>query len=103
MKITSALLKNIGAIPIKETFEFNQQGQLMIRGKQVEVEQAIAIKEGAYALRNNNVRTLIREQMKGKALLQGIASQNLEQNIFARACLWVMIQEDELLDQFEQR
>ncbi len=98
-KILNELLKNIGSLPLGSTISFDSRGTIYLNGKNLDPEQSIAFRESCVALKNSYARTILREQLKFLAIRQGIHEAiNDEQILFAKAALWYMHQEDELLE-----
>ena len=100
--ITTALLENIDALPIKEAITFNEQGIIVIKGKPVELELAKRIKEGADALSKNFADRIITEQILYKAnqILLGITT--VEQATFARAATWILQERERVIKQISE-
>jgi len=101
-QITSALLENIGALPIRDVIEFDYEGTIKVGGQAIDMEKAILIKTGAKALRDNFTRKVLRDQMKYNALMLSVTGTNIEQIMFAKAANWVLLQEEELLKKLDE-
>jgi hypothetical protein len=95
----TALLDNLQAIPIRNMVTFNQQGTIEIGGRTLEPEQAKAFAESARAMLDSFARKIIREQVTFDAVQMGV-HQGLtpEMIVFAKAALWVMQEEQKLLE-----
>lgn len=94
-RIINALLADINALPIKEAISFTQDGKVLIRGKSITIEQAQAIQQGAQALSTNSTHKLIHEQVLHEANLIGLHKGLTPEDIlFAKACIWVVLQEE---------
>lgn len=102
--VTTALLKNIDALPIRDIITFDDDGTILIRGRKLEIEEAQILKQGADAMIDNSTRKIIVEQMLYEAnkigLHQGL---NPDMIMFAKAVVWVMQQEERILKQLEER
>lgn len=97
-KITNVLLENIGTLPIKKLITYDIHGTLMLNGKYLEVEQIIAFKQGAMALRDNQVRRILNDQKKMLAIEMGVHNGlNPETIMFSKACLYNIQEEERLL------
>lgn len=102
-KCLAALLDNLQAIPIRGVITFNQQGTIAINGRPLEPEQAKLFAESARAMLDSFARKIIREQVAFQAVEMGV-HQGLtpEMIVFAKAALWVMQEEQKLLEQIIQ-
>lgn len=100
MKVTNALLDNVGSLPLKNSIVFDEMGTIMLNGKPLEVDTAIAFRESALALQDSFARKIVREQVRFLAIQMGIY-QGLSPDtiLFAKAALWYGEQEDKLLSQ----
>jgi len=98
-RITTALLNNIDALPIRDAISFDADGTILIRGKKLELEQIQNLKTGASVLKDNFARKLIEEQLLYECskigLHQGV---NTEQIVFSKACVWCLQQMDRFID-----
>jgi len=102
-RVTNELLKNINAVPIHEIITYDQQGSLVIQGRKLEFEQAQALLMNMEALKNNNARKLIREQVAFEAIKLGLhQGETPEKILFAKAALWYAEQEQKLIDSLVQ-
>lgn len=101
-QITSALLENIGALPIRDVIEFDYEGTVTVNGQPLNMEKAVMIKQGAKSLRDNFTRRIIRDQMKYNSLMLAVTGTNIEQIMFAKAANWVLLQEEELLKKLDE-
>lgn len=99
--VTSALLDNLVAFPIRDVIQTDNTGTLLINGKSLTVEGAVAIRESAQALRNSFTRRVINEQITFRAINLGIHNGiNTDAIIFSKAALWVIQEEEKLLSTF---
>lgn len=97
-KILSALLQNIGALPLRKTITFDNDGTIVINGKKLNPEQAIHFKESAMAYKDSFARQLIHEQLRFLAIEMGVhQGLSLERIRFSQAALWILEEEKKLL------
>lgn len=97
-RVINSLLENIDALPIADIISFDLQGTILVKGKPLEPEQAMSIREGAVALNRNQARKLIREQIAFEAIKMGVhSSLNLDMVLFSKAALWLQQQEDRII------
>jgi uncharacterized protein YgbK (DUF1537 family) len=102
-RIITALLENIDALPIRDAITFDQDGTIIIRGKKIDIETAQLLKQSATALKDNYTRKIIQEQMLYTAnkigLHQGLTPEQIQ---FSKALVWVIQNEQQLLDKLEE-
>lgn len=99
----NALLDNLHALPIRSIISYNEQGTLLVNGKQVELEIAQRLREGAKRMLDNPARMIVRDQVAWLAVNVGIHQGNtLEQIMFAKTALWNGQEEDKLYKQLAQ-
>lgn len=98
IKITNVLLDNIQAVPFKNIISFSREGTILIRGKEMEPDQAIAFRGAAIALQDNIARKIIHDQVMFEAVKMGI-HQGLNQDMimFSKAAMWYGEEENRLL------
>ena len=95
--LTTVLLDKLAVLPIDNTFVVNHKG-IIIGGKDLDKEQAINFVESCNALKDNFARKVIHEQIRFLAVNMGIHNcLSLDTMFFAKASLWVLQQESELL------
>ncbi len=98
-RIMSVLLDNLHAIPVNSIMQFNRDGTMLINGRSFDYEQAMAFREGVIVLKNSNARKIINDQLTYEAINLGI-HQGLtpEQIQFSKAVLWIIQEEQKLID-----
>jgi len=95
--IVTVLLDKLVVLPLNNTLVINHKG-IVVNGKPLEQEVALNFVESCHALKGNMARNIIREQMKFLAINLGIHNAvSLDTMYFAKAALWNIQQEDELL------
>lgn len=98
MKIVTELIHRGGALPLHATIT-EDGGKTLIRGVPLDVSQATALKESAEYALENSARKTVREQIRYEAIKHGIhTALTPEQTYFAKAALWVIDQEEEMLN-----
>lgn len=96
--LVSSLLDKLGAFPIGDMV-FQTSTGLSINGKDLDMEQQLGFKEAVDALKGNFARRVINEQLKYKATLIGIHKSNtIDELLFSKAILWVINEENMLLE-----
>lgn len=99
--ITTRLLSTAGALPIHSIITTDDAGQLRIRGKQVDVEQVLALRESALNVLRSPAYQIIREQVLYLAITEGIhKGLTTEQLQFSKSAIWFGEQETNLLKTF---
>ena len=98
------IIENIGAAPLSAMVTQNDVGALMIGGREITVDQAVKIREGARTLLDNVVERLVNEQVKYQAFTFGISSStSLEHLYFAKAALWWGQEREKILQLLAQK
>ena len=103
IRVINALLGDINALPTKDAISFTVDGTLLIRGKQPDVDQAIALKQQAASLRANQLYKLIHEQILLDASIMGVRkSITAEDVLFGKAGVWMVLRIEELINKIDQ-
>lgn len=98
-RILSALIGNIYALPIRDTITFNQDRTMNIDGRKFDMEQAMQFSESVNGLKNSYARKVINAQLTFKAIQLGIHQGETPEKIqFSKAVLWVLQEEQALID-----
>lgn len=83
------ILGELQALPLSDIIYVSPDGQLLVRGRSLDMEQMRLLRESASVALTNHALTLIREQVTFEAITLGIHKvENPEQLFFARAALW---------------
>lgn len=97
--LTTALLNKLVALPISNMIVFTPKG-VMINNRELEVEQAVNFRMSVLALKDNNARKIIHEQIKYLAINTGVHNGlNQDSIMFSKAALWCLQEEEKLLEQ----
>lgn len=100
MRIMNALLVNVYALPIQDIVKLDQNGTLLVRGRQLTIEQAQSLIQSAAGLKDNFARKLIQEQVKFEAVKIGIhKALDNDALMFSKAALWYIEQEEAILSE----
>lgn len=79
----------VQATPIHDIIYTNDDGQLIVNGKPVEMEKMVQLREHARIALDNKALELIRKQVAFTAIANGIhKAETPEQMIFNRAAIW---------------
>ena len=93
-----AVLDKLGAIPLSNTIVVSPMG-VMVNGKDLGPDQVAYFNQTASALKENFARKLIAEQLKYLAISTGIHnSKSVDELMFSKACLWVVLEEEKLIN-----
>lgn len=96
--LTNTILSTLSVLPINDAIEISPEG-VKIRGRKLNTEEFINFTESCKALKDNKARQIINEQIKFLAINMGVhQSVSLETMMFAKAALWMVQNENELLD-----
>lgn len=89
LEISTHIVDALGALPLKDMFLINANGELEISGKVVDIEKALQLREHANSALDNKMLITIREQVGYEAFVNGIhKGVSQEQLYFYRAALW---------------
>ena len=96
--IVTVLLDKLQALPLQNSIVVGN-GSIIINGKELDTEQMINFTESCNALKDNYARKIIHEQIRYLAINLGIHNcLSLDTLMFAKAALWNLQNEQELLD-----
>lgn len=99
--VTSALLDNLHAFPLRDIIKIDDSGNLIVKGRTLDAEQKISFRESGSALKNSFARRLIHDQITFKAINIGVhAGVNTDAIVFSKAALWILQEENQLINQF---
>lgn len=99
--VTSALLDNLVAFPIRDIISFDENGTFKINGRILDTDQKIMFRESAVGMKNSFARKIIHDQMIFRAINVGLHKAiNMDSIIFSQAALWVIQEEEKLLSTF---
>jgi len=104
MKITTALIDNIGLLPVSAIITHDDNGQLYVSGKKITTEQAVRLRQSAMALKDNYARRIFRDQIAFLAIEMGVHKGLTPDLImFSKASLWYVQEENKLIEGFTQQ
>ena len=96
--LTQEVMHSLDAAPLQDILRVDEQNRLLVRGKPVDLELAIKLKESAAQTLNSVARNLVHEQVARLAFLLGMhKATDFDQVLFYKAALWWGDQEDKLL------
>ena len=96
--LTTAVLDKLEALPLRAIIENNEEGILLVNGREVDLEKAGMLRTNAKSLLESPLHKLIHQQVAFKAITMGVHKvKTVEEMIFARAALWWGQQEISLL------
>lgn len=88
-KLETEILDTLEALPLKEVFSITENGEMTVRGKVIEYDKAIRLREYANSALDNQLLNLIREQVAYEAIAGGIHKCITPEDLyFYRAALW---------------
>lgn len=101
--LSTFLLENLGALPIRDIISYSREGSLAVNGHPLNVDQARDLRESARGAKNNSALKLIREQVLYAAIATGVHKlERVEQSFFLRAAIWFGQQEEYFLSLLSQ-
>lgn len=98
MLLSGEVMHSVGAIPLHDIITIDERQQLLVRGKPLEYEVAMQLRNSAKLALESSARTLAHEQTAFSAVAMGVFNVTTpEQMLFARGALWFAQQETVLL------
>jgi hypothetical protein len=102
-RILNAMLSTVQGVPIHAIISLDEEQKLLINGRPVDVEQAIALKASAGTVLNSPAWKLVRDQTLFLAVRMGVHDAlNADQVLAAKMAIWFGHQQEELLRMFAQ-
>ena len=96
--LTNVLMDKLNIIQISDIIKIEQDGTLLVNGRQLDYEGAKSLKEGAKNLLDSQVRTFLHDEVRYRAIQSGIhKSTAIEDVFFSKAAIWWGEQENEIL------
>ena len=83
------ILDNLGALPIYDIIDVSNTGQILIDGRELDIEKARILREGAKIVIDNPAFKITNERVLYQAVTMGVHNvENPSQMLFARAAIW---------------
>lgn len=102
--LTSTMLNSLNALPTRAIIELNDNQQLVVHGKPLDMESMRTLREAAKNALANQAYTFIREQVAFVAVTTAVhKAETPLQVLFGRAALWYGQQEQALLELLASR
>lgn len=96
--LTNVLLDKLQAFPSKDVLTIGENGRLVVGEREVDIDVARKLRQGADAALENSALKVIRDQIAVRAIAMGIHNGDTPEKLFfGRAALWYHQQLDELL------
>lgn len=91
-------LSTVGALPLHSIIRVDDAGKLLIRGRAIEYEQAVLLRESARNVLLSPAWQLVHEQALYAGVSEGfLKAQSEKQMLFGQAAVWFGQQEKDLL------
>lgn len=95
--LVSCILEKVDALPIGDVLSI-EGDYISVNGKQMDQEQVIHFREACANLKDNFARKVLSEQIRYKAIEQGIMkSTSTDTLMFSKAALWCLNEYEILL------
>lgn len=92
------ILDNLGALPIYDIIDVSNTGQILIDGRELDIEKARILREGAKIVIDNPAFKITNERVLYQAVTMGVHNvENPSQMLFARAAIWYGQRMNEIL------
>lgn len=98
LALSREVMHSVGAIPLHDIITTDVKQQLLVRGKPLEYEVAVQLRNSARLALESSARQLAHEQTAFSAVAMGVFNvTSADQMLFARGALWFSQQETALL------
>ncbi len=96
--IFNFLIADANLFYLKDIISYNINGTIKVKDRELNIEQAVALRESIVSLQNNWAYKIIKEQISYEAIKIGI-NKSFDMNgvLFAKAIIWINQQEEELI------
>jgi hypothetical protein len=102
--LTTAILDKLTILPMYDIIKVNENGQLLINNRIVDLEKAKLLRESAMAALNNQSLKAVHEQVLFNAITMGVHNViTPDQMFFSRAAIWYSQQEIAILKTLAQQ
>lgn len=102
--LTTSVLDKLTILPMYDIIKVNENGQLLINNRVVDLEKARLLRESALAALNNQSLKAVHEQVLFTAITMGVHNVTTpEQMLFSRAAIWYSQQEITILKTLAQQ
>lgn len=97
-KLSSVIMQELGALPVKEIIETDAQGTLYLLGKPADKDVLTKLRHSAKATLNSYALNLIHDQVTWEAIKLGVHTAKSNPDLtFSRAAIWYGQQERKIL------
>lgn len=98
--LMNVILTALDAVPLRAAISVDENRRIVIRGRVVPLESLMQLRDSAESVLNSQARNVIHEQVRFMAIEKGyLQTANPTEQLFYKAALWVMQEENELLKQ----
>lgn len=96
--LTNSILHVLKALPIRDALVVNENGRLMVNGREIDLETAKILRESAKAALTSQALRIINDQVSFIAITTGVhQADNPWSMIFGKSALWYGQQQDKFL------
>ena len=101
--LVTQLLDNLEAIQSRDIIKVNNEGQLVVNDRILDVEGARQLRESAIAILNSSAWKFVREQVEFRAVVLGVHNGDTPEKVyFSKVAIWFGQQIDEILQLLAQ-
>lgn len=101
--LSQAVLENLGGAPLADIISIDDSGSLVIKGRSLEADVWLKLRDSARGAKASTAFNLVREQVLYEAIKLGVhKADNSNQMFFARAAIWWGQQEEKYLSLLAQ-
>lgn len=103
-RIISQIMSNLQALPIHGIISTNEDGEILIGGRSLEIDKLRQIREAAIVALDNKALSIVDQEVLYAAVVGGLHKATKPEDLyFFRAAIWVMQQREFQLRTLAQR
>lgn len=103
-QLSNIILDNLDALPIRGIINIDDEGQILINGRSLDLEKAMQLREASRVALENKALQIVNEQVTYTAVVNGINKAiTPEQMNFNKAAIWFGQEQERLLKILAQR
>jgi hypothetical protein len=101
--LTATLLDKLKALPASAILSKDEEGTLLVRGRRLTVQHAIALRHSALSVINSPIWKLIYPEVQHRAIQIGVhKALDADQVFFSKAALYELQEIQSILEEFAQ-
>lgn len=103
-EVIKYILDNLEGLPIRDIINTNEEGEITVRGRSLDIDKIVKLRESARVALDNQALKLINEQVLFTAVTGGMHNAITPENLyFYRAAIWFAQQQEKQLNILAQK